>query len=111
MRVLIVGLALALAACGSTSGGGSNPIFPEPGPAPAPVPLTGPVAYQCNDGTQLMVDYSHGQARVAIIGGPSMVLPNAGEGYYSNGRYGLRGGGAAATWEVGRSAPVSCRGS
>lgn len=111
MRVLIVGLALALAACGSTSGGGplGGPVGPEP--SPAPVPTEGPVAYQCSDGTQLMVDYSHGQARVAVIGGPSMVLPNAGEGYYSNGRYGLRGGGAAATWEVGRSAPVSCRGS
>lgn len=109
MRVLIVGLALALAACGSSSGGGFGPIQPEP--SPAPVPMTGPVAYTCSDGTQLMVDYSGGQARVAVIGGPSMVLPNAGDGYYSNGRYGLRGGGATAQWEVGRSAPVSCRGS
>jgi len=40
-----------------------------------------------------------------------MVLPRAGEGYYSNGRYGFRGGGANAQWEVGRAAPVSCSGS
>ena len=33
-------------------------------------------------------------ARVAIIGGPSMVLPRAGDGYYTNGRYGFRGNGA-----------------
>lgn len=112
MRVLIVGLALALAACGTTvSPGTSNPIFPPPGPEPAPVPTTGQVAYQCSDGTQLMVDFQGSQARVAVIGGPSFVLPSAGDAYYSNGRYALRGGGAAATWEVGRAAPVSCRGS
>jgi hypothetical protein len=40
-----------------------------------------------------------------------MVLPEAGEGYYSNGRYGFRGGGDTGQWEVGRAAPVSCRGS
>jgi hypothetical protein len=58
-----------------------------------------------------MVDFEGDEARVAIVGGPSMVLPSAGENYYSNGRYGIRGGGANAQWEVGRSAPVSCRGS
>jgi hypothetical protein len=57
-----------------------------------------------------MVDYQASEARVAIIGGPSMVLPQAGEGYYSNGRYGVRGRGANAQWEVGRAAPVSCTG-
>ena len=79
-------------------------------PPPPDVPTSGPVAYTCEDGTQLMVDFTGDQARVAIIGGPSMVLPNAGESYYSNGRYGIRGGGASAQWEVGRRAPVNCRG-
>jgi hypothetical protein len=59
----------------------------------------------------LMVEADGSQARVAIVGGPSMVLPSAGDSYYSNGRYGFRGGGAEAQWEVGRAAPVSCRGS
>jgi hypothetical protein len=40
-----------------------------------------------------------------------MVLPSAGEGYYSNGRYGFRGGGVSGQWEVGRAAPVNCTGS
>lgn len=91
---------LALAACST------NPFEP---PAPD-LPLTGPIAYTCADGTQLMVDYQGAEARVAIIGGPSMVLPSAGENYYSNGRYAVRGAGANAQWEVGRAAPVSCRG-
>ena len=77
----------------------------------APLPQNGPIAYTCADGTQLMVDVENGSARVAVIGGPSMVLPNAGDGYYSNGRYGVRGAGANVQWEVGRAAPVSCRGS
>ena len=89
--------ALALSACST--------LRPPP-----PLPLTGPIAYACANGAQLMVDFTGDEARVAIIGGPSMVLPRAGDGYYSNGRYGLRGGGAAAQWEVGRGAPVICRG-
>jgi hypothetical protein len=48
---------------------------------------------------------------VQIVGGSSMVLPSAGDGYYSNGRYGFRGGGANGQWEVGRSAPANCSGS
>lgn len=100
-RILALSALLALAAC-STS--------PFEGPPP-PLPATGQIAYQCADGTQLMVDYQGDEARVAIIGGPSMVLPRSSEGYYSNGRYGVRGGGASAQWEVGRAAPVSCRGS
>lgn len=105
MRIAIIALAFALAAC---NGGGSilNPLPPEPGPLPA----DGPIAYRCSDGTQLMVDLEDNQARVAIVGGPSMVLPNAGDAYYSNGRYGFRGGGRDAQWEVGRAAAVSCRG-
>lgn len=100
MRRLALAAALAaLAACATFE------------PPPPDVPTSGPVAYACDDGTQLMVDFTDGQARVAIIGGPSMVLPSAGESYYSNGRYAIRGGGASAQWEVGRRAPVNCRGS
>jgi membrane-bound inhibitor of C-type lysozyme len=105
MRIAIVALAFALSACG---GGASifNPLPPEP----TPLPADGPIAYRCSDGTQLMVDLQDNQARVAIIGGPSMVLPNAGAAYYSNGRYGFRGGGRTAQWEVGRAAPLQCQG-
>lgn len=113
MRAFLAGaLLIVLSACASYSGG-SAPLPGEPGPngTPPPIPLNGPIAYRCSDGTQLMVEAQGASARVAIVGGPSMVLPNAGEGYYSNGRYGFRGGGAAAQWEVGRAAPVSCRGS
>ena len=102
MRIVIAAAALAaLAACAA------NPFEPPP----PDTPLTGPIAYSCADGAQLMVDYQGDEARVAIIGGPSMVLPRAGDNYYSNGRYGVRGAGASAQWEVGRAAPVSCRGS
>jgi hypothetical protein len=113
MRVLLVSaLLIALAACGSTPGG-TPPMPGEPGPGgtPPPIPLDGPIAYRCSDGTQLMVEATGSQARVAIVGGPSMVLPSAGDNYYSNGRYGFRGGGAAGQWEVGRAAPVNCSGS
>jgi hypothetical protein len=113
MRKNVLGLLmLGLAACAS------NPIPPpigpgDPGPgdAPPPIPLDGPIAYRCSDGTQLMVEANGETARVAIVGGPSMVLPNAGASYYSNGRYGFRGGGANGQWEVGRAAPVNCTGS
>ena len=99
-RILVLSAFLALAAC-STS-----PYEPmgERGPAP-PLPTSGPIAYRCSDGTQLMVDLSNNQARVAIVGGPSMVLPNAGPGYYSNGRYGFRGGGEYLPLQGGK-APV-----
>ncbi|MEQ1707760.1 MAG: hypothetical protein ABL864_05460 [Terricaulis sp.] len=100
---------LALSACASYP-----PIGPgDPGPhgAPPPIPVDGPIAYRCANGAQLMVDVEGANARVAIIGGPSMVLPRTGEGVYSNGRYAFRGGGASAQWEVGAGAPVSCRGS
>jgi len=102
MRVLAFAAFAALASCAS--------FEPLP-PPPAGPPLTGPVAYSCANGAQLMVDFQGEAARVAIVGGPSMVLPSAGDGYYSNGRYGLRGDRANAQWEVGRAAPVSCRGS
>lgn len=104
MRIIIAAAALfALAACET---------FPPSGPVgpPPPLPATGPIAYTCADGTQLMVDFQGDEARVAIIGGPTMVLPRASEGYYSNGRYAVRGGGRNAQWEVGRAAPVTCTG-
>ncbi len=109
MRALALAMLLVLSACASTP-----PVGPgDPGPrgAPPPIPIDGPIAYRCSDGTQLMVDVEGSSARVAIVGGPSMVLPSAGDSYFSNGRYGFRGGGDSAQWEVGRSAPVSCRGS
>ena len=107
MRILVLGVILALSACAS------SPDIGEPGPGgtPPPIPVDGPIAYRCADGTQLMVDVDGPNARVAIVGGPSMVLPQASDGYYSNGRYGFRGGGGAGQWEVGRAAPVSCTGS
>lgn len=111
MRKLVIALLLGLAACTSSPGPAPLPGQPGPDGTPPPIPLNGPIAYRCSDGTQLMVEASGAQARVAIIGGPSMVLPNAGEQYYSNGRYGFRGAGASAQWEVGRAAPVQCRGS
>ena len=113
MRAFLAGaLLIVLSACASYSGGPA-PLPGEPGPngTPPPIPLNGPIAYRCNDGTQLMVEAQGAQARVAIVGGPSMVLPRASDGYYTNGRYGFRGGGADGQWEVGRAAPVTCRGS
>ena len=109
MRVkLALAALLMLAACQTPAPG---PGEPGPNGAPPPIPLDGPIAYTCANGTQLMVEADGRQARVDIVGGPSMVLPSAGENYYSNGRYGFRGGGAAGQWEVGRSAPVNCTGS
>lgn len=109
MRSLVLAALLALSACATYTP--PSPGMPGPHGAPPPIPLDGPIAYSCADGTQLMVEAHGDQARVAIVGGPSMVLPSAGESYYSNGRYGFRGGGASAQWEVGRRAPVNCRGS
>jgi len=119
MRKLFLGVALfALAACGTTSGGGYGPTPPpygpgDPGPgdAPPPIPLDGPIMYTCSNGQQIVVDIEGTNARVQIVGGTAMVLPSAGDGYYTNGRYGFRGGGANGQWEVGRSAPANCTGS
>lgn len=117
MRRFALGLVtLALSACASYQplppqpGPGPGPT-PGPGPAPYPVPLTGQVFYQCDGGAQLAVDFENNQARIAIVGGPSMVLPSTGDQVYSNGRYALRGGGAQAQWQAGAGAPVNCRGS
>ncbi|MGD9979359.1 MAG: hypothetical protein AB7H66_04200 [Hyphomonadaceae bacterium] len=119
MRKLLLGVALlGLAACGTTSGTASNPVPPpigpgDPGPGntPPPIPLDGPIMYSCSNGQQIVVDIDGANARVQIVGGPSMVLPQASDGYYSNGRYGFRGGGASGQWEVGRAAPATCSGS
>jgi len=102
-------LALALASCATPPPPG--PGEPGPGGTPPPIPLDGPIAYRCDNGAQLVVEVEGDSARVAIVGGPTMVLPRASDGYYSNGRYGFRGGGAAGQWEVGRAAPTNCRGS
>lgn len=96
-------MVFALSACAT------YPAGPRPTP-PDRLPTHGAIAYNCANGTQLMVDYTGNEARVAIIGGPSMVLPQTGEGSYSNGRYAISGTNAQADWTVGRSAPVSCRG-
>lgn len=109
MRIIALAALLALSACATYQP--PLPGQPGPGGAPPPIPIDGPIAYRCSNGAQLMVEAHGDQARVAIVGGPSMVLPRASDGYYSNGRYGFRGGGAQAQWEVGRAAPVNCQGS
>lgn len=117
MRKLLLGAALlALAACGTTGGYGPTPepIHPgDPGPGntPPPIPLDGPIMYSCSNGQQIVVDVEGTSARVQIVGGTSMVLPRSSDGYYTNGRYGFRGGGATGQWEVGRAAPADCTGS
>ncbi len=117
MRTLLIGAALlALTACSTSglSGPVPEPIGPgDPGPgdSPPPIPLDGPIMYSCSNGQQIVVDVEGTSARVQIVGGTSMVLPRASDGYYSNGRYGFRGGGATGQWEVGRAAPADCTGS
>ncbi|MBL8550842.1 MAG: hypothetical protein JNJ73_12730 [Hyphomonadaceae bacterium] len=98
--LLAIGLAIALSACKT--------------PYKAPLPLNGPIAYSCSDGTQLMADFVGDEARIAIVGGVSVVLPNAGTPEapnYTNGRYTLRGRGAAANWLSPGHSFTACRGS
>src|SRR5262249_51002578 len=85
MRILVLAALLGLAACGTSgmSGAPGTPGYPGQQPSPVPLPANGPIVYTCSDGTQLTVDIEGTQARVAIIGGPSMVLPNSGPGAYS----------------------------
>lgn len=92
-RAALAAALLALAACASHPPIG--PGDPGPGDAPPPIPLDGPIMYSCDNGQQIVVDIDGSNARVQIVGGPSMVLPSAGDRYYSNGRYGFRGGGAS----------------
>jgi hypothetical protein len=104
-NLMAAGAALALL--------GACTTYPASTPGQTPphrLPTHGAIAYTCANGAQLIVDYSGAEARVAIVGGPSMVLPQTGEGAYSNGRYSIAGSNAEAAWTVGRSAPVSCRG-
>jgi hypothetical protein len=98
--LLLAALAAALAACVTS---------------PAPLPPDGPILYTCADGTQLTATFAGNVARVAIVGGVSMSLPNTSTGpdvppFYSNGRYGLRGRGERTSWEVAGRAPSACRG-
>lgn len=92
---------LLLSACAS------YPIGTTP---PHRLPTQGQIAYACANGAHLLVEFVGDEARIAVAGGPSMVLPRAGEDYFSNGRYAIRGSAAQAQWEVGRAAPVNCRG-
>lgn len=108
-KFAVATMLLALSACATYDP--PAPGEPGPGGAPPPIPIDGPIAYRCSNGAQLMVDVEGANARVAIVGGPSMVLPRTGDGAYSNGRYTFSGGGADAQWQTGRAAPVACRGS
>jgi membrane-bound inhibitor of C-type lysozyme len=70
--------------------------------------------YGCDDGTKLAVafDKAAGTAQVELDNGNEIVLPQAEAGsgfFYTNGKYGLRGKGEEARWEVGRKAPVMCK--
>lgn len=98
--ILSLGLAFALAAC-------KTPYKP-------PLPVNGPIAYSCADGAQLQVDFVGDEARIAIVGGVSLVLPNTGPPEapkYTNGRFTLTGRGASVTWSAHGGAPSPCRGS
>lgn len=109
MRLAFIAALLALSACASAPPIG--PGDPGPGGAPPPIPIDGPIAYRCANGAQLMVDVEGASARVAIVGGPSMVLPRTPDGAYSNGRYRFSGGGDAAQWQASGATPTNCRGS
>ena len=81
-----------------------------PGPYRGPLPSDGPILYSCADGSQLTVEFDDNEARVAVVGGRSFILPKVGADYYSNGRYAFRGGGATGSWEIARRAPIPCDG-
>lgn len=118
---LFVIAALGLAACAPTM---TNTSYPPPPPtapttptrpqAPVILPSSGPILYTCDNGQQLTVTFGQSSAMVAVIGGVSMNLPNTGTAdapVYSNGRYTLRGRGAATYWEPSGGSPGPCRGS
>lgn len=110
MRILVLAaLLLTVSACATYT----PPVPGQPGPggAPPPIPLDGPIAYRCANGAQLIVDVEGANARVAIVGGPSMVLPRTSVGAYSNGRYSFSGGGADAQWQAAGAAATACHGS
>ena len=107
MRFLIFASLLALSACGTSGPGG---VFGPPA-VNHTLPATGQIMFQCDNGAQLAVDFAANQAQVAIVGGPSMVLPGAeGQTMYSNGRYTLNRSGDTASWQAPGAAAVGCRG-
>ncbi|MBI1188694.1 MAG: hypothetical protein GC206_15410 [Alphaproteobacteria bacterium] len=105
MRVTVLILAALspmLSACMS--------ILPSPAP---PLPLSGPIIYSCDNGAQLQVSFVENEARIAIVGGVSMTLPNtasAAAPVYSNGRYALSGRGENASWRTPGAAATACHG-
>lgn len=104
LRLFALTVFAMLSACAPTiSGGGS-------GPYRGPLPNDGPILYTCADGSQLTVEFDESEARVAVVGGRSFVLPKIGADYYSNGRYAFRGAGPTGSWEIARSAPIPCEG-
>ncbi len=71
------------------------------------------VVYDCADDTTLTVVFRQDpyEAVVDLPDGSVMTLPGAASGsgfYYTNGRYGLRGKGNEAMWEIGRMVPIDC---
>lgn len=85
-------------------------VLPSP---PPPLPASGPIIYSCENGTQLQVSFVGDEARIAIVGGLSMSLPNTASDeapVYTNGRYALTGRGAAATWRTPNAAATACTG-
>ena len=107
MRFLVFASLLALSACGTVSGPGG--VFGPP-PVDHTLPTTGQIMFQCSNGAQLAVDFQNNQAQVAIVGGPSMVLPGGDAGAYSNGRYTLSRSGDTASWQAPGAGPVNCQG-
>lgn len=72
--------------------------------------------FNCDGGLTLNVVFDNDKdpalAVVTIEGEEPQTLPIAmsGSGYaYSNGKYGLRGKGDEAMWEVGKMAPINCK--
>lgn len=95
----------ALAALGSCAA-----ILPSP---PPPLPTAGPIIYNCDNGAQLQVSFVGNEARIAIVGGLSMSLPNTASAdapVYTNGRYALAGRGESATWRTPGAAATACHG-
>ncbi|MEJ8571152.1 MliC family protein [Microbaculum marinum] len=72
--------------------------------------------FDCDNGQTLDVVFDNDKdpavAVVTIEGEEPQTLPIAMSGsgyYYTNGKYGLRGKGEEAMWEVGRMAPIDCK--
>lgn len=72
--------------------------------------------FDCDNGQTLNVVFDNDKepavAVVTIEGEEPLTLPIAMSGsgyYYTNGKYGLRGKGQEAMWEVGRMVPIDCK--